>query len=181
MTTSAPRGGPLALRHGTASHPDRPAARPRPPGTSDATIAALGKLSEALEAVEQARGLLYGFHRLCGTADLTLQEAVGLLREAGHAALADDIEQTLVGRDIVPGKWSFQLVEDYDAGYWGVFRDVEDHARAELGVPARHVFEAEMKEREQRDPADNSPGADERLGRRLDHGGWACRRRAGYG
>jgi hypothetical protein len=31
-----------------------------------------------------------------------------------------------------------------------VFRDAEAYARAELGVPARHVFEAEMKEREQR-------------------------------
>jgi hypothetical protein len=55
-----------------------------------------------------------------------------------------------VGRDIVPGRWSFQLVEEYDTGYWDVFRDAEAHARSELGVPARHVFEAEMKEREQR-------------------------------
>jgi hypothetical protein len=63
-------------------------------------VAALGKLSEALEVAEHARGLLYGFHRLCGTTDLTLQEAVGMLRDAGHAALADDIEQALVvGRD----------------------------------------------------------------------------------
>jgi hypothetical protein len=157
MTTSAPRGGPLAQRYGRASHPDRPVARPRPPDTSDETIAALGKLSEALETVEYARGLLYGFHRLCGTADLTLQEAVGMLRDAGQTALADDIEETLVGRDIIRGGWSFQLVEAYDAGYWEVFRDVERHARAELGVPARHVFEAEMKESEQRGRADNSP------------------------
>jgi hypothetical protein len=55
----------------------------RPPGTSDATVAALGKLSEALEVAEQARGLLYGFRRLCGTADLTRQEAVSLPRDAG--------------------------------------------------------------------------------------------------
>ena len=122
----------------------------RPPGTSDTAIAALRKLPEALEVAEHARGLLYGFHRLCGTADLTLQEAVGMLRNAGHAELADDIEQTLDGRDIVPGRWSFQLVEEHDAGYWDVFRDAEAYARAELGVPARHVPEAEMKEREQR-------------------------------
>jgi hypothetical protein len=156
MTTSASRGGPLAQRHGTASHPGRPVARQRPPGTSDATVAALGRLSEALEAAEHARGLLYGFHRLCGTADLTLQEAVTMLREAGYAALAGDIEQTLVGRNVISGCWSFELVEAYDAGYWEVFRDVEEHARTELGVPARHVFEAEMKEREQRAPDDSS-------------------------
>ena len=151
MTPSQAAGeGPLARRHGTAAAPGRAVARPRPPGTSDATVAALGKLSEALEAAEQARGLLYGFHRLCGTADRTLQEAVAMLREAGHQALADDIEQTLVGRDTIGGRWSFQLVEDYDDGYWSVFRDAERHARAELGIASRHVFEAEMKEREQR-------------------------------
>jgi phosphatidylethanolamine-binding protein (PEBP) family uncharacterized protein len=31
----------------------------RPPGTGDDTVAALGKLSESLETVERARGLLY--------------------------------------------------------------------------------------------------------------------------
>ena len=121
----------------------------RPAGASDETVAALGKLSEALEVVEHARGLLYGFHRLCGTADLTLQEAVRLLRDAGHAELADEVDAGLVGRDIVPGSWSFQLVEAYDDGYWSVFRDVEANARARLGGAERHVFEAEMKRREQ--------------------------------
>jgi hypothetical protein len=141
--------GPLADRHGGAKHPEREPIHPRPDGADDATVGALGKLSEALEVVENARGLLYEFHRLCGTADLTLQEAVRMLRKAGHPELADDIDDTLVGRDIVRDMWSFQLVEAYDAGYWEVFRDVERHARQELGVPARHVYEAGMKVSEQ--------------------------------
>jgi hypothetical protein len=113
MTTPAQAGGPLTERYGAAAHPERPVARQRPPGASDATVDALGKLSEALEVAEQARGFLYGFHRLCGTADLTLQEAVSRLRDAGHADLAGDIgdiEHVLVGRDVIPGSWSFQLV-----------------------------------------------------------------------
>jgi hypothetical protein len=123
MTTPAQAGGPLTERYGAAAHPERPVARQRPPGASDATVDALGKLSEALEVAEQARGFLYGFHRLCGTADLTLQEAVSRLRDAGHADLAGDIgdiEHVLVGRDVIPGSWSFQLVELYDDGYWRV-------------------------------------------------------------
>ena len=69
---------------------DKPTAEHRrPEGVDDATVEALGKLSEALEVVEDARGHLYGFHRLTGTADLALGEAVDLLREAGHAELAD--------------------------------------------------------------------------------------------
>lgn len=147
---NGPEDGPLAAAYGTAEFPDRESVHPRPPGVDDATIAALGKVSEALEVVEHARGLLYGFHRLSGTADLTLQEAVRMLREAGHPDLADDIGRTMVGRDIVDGRWSFQLVEAYDSGYWQVFRAVEQHAREQLRVTDPHVFEAEMKDREQR-------------------------------
>lgn len=145
----APGGGPLTDRHGTAKRRGREPARRHPPGVSAASVEALGKLSEALEVAEHARGLLYGFHRLSGTADLTLQEAVRMLREAGHGELAGDIDAALVGRDTISGWWSFQLVEEYDAGYWQVFRDAEAAARAALGVPDRHVFEAEMKVREQ--------------------------------
>ncbi len=115
---------------------------------SDDVVAALGKLSEALEAVEHARGLLYGFHRLCGTADLTLQEAVEKFRKAGLDDLADEIEQCLVGRDILDGRWSFQVVEAYDSQYWSVFRDVEQEVRKRMGAD-QHILEAEMKHAEQ--------------------------------
>jgi hypothetical protein len=130
-------------------HPERPVARQRPAGLTDAEVEALGKLSEALEVVENARGLLYGFHRLCGTADLTLQEAVRLLHDAGHADLAAEIDETIVGRDIVDGLWSFQIVEKYDSGYWQPFRDAEQRARAALRDAEPHIYEAEMKYREQ--------------------------------
>lgn len=118
----------------------------RPPGTSDATIAALGRLSEALEVVEEARGHLYAFHRRCGTADLTLGDAVEQLRSAGHAELADRVEADLVGRNILAGRWSFQVVEEYDDGYYATFKRLEAKARDELVGGRRHLFEAEMKE-----------------------------------
>lgn len=113
------------------------------------TIEALGKISEALEAVERARGHLYSFHQLSGTADLTLQEGVAKLREAGHTELAEEIEAGLVGRDVLPGRWTFQIVEEYDDGYWSVFREHEDKARRLLAGARRHLFEAGMKEKEQ--------------------------------
>ncbi|WP_291040457.1 hypothetical protein [Herbiconiux sp.] len=126
----------------------------RPPGVSDETVAALGKLSEALEVVEQARGMLYGFHRLTGTADLALGEAVEGLRAAGHGALADQIDRTLVGRNVLEGRWTFQIVEEYDAGYYAAFRAADESAREALADGRRHIFEAEMKEerRTQGDP-----------------------------
>ena len=112
------------------------------------TVDALGKISEALEAVERARGHLYSFHQLSGTADLTLQEGVAKLREAGHAELAEEIEAELVGRDVLPGRWSFQIVEEYDDGYWSAFREYENKARQSLAGGRRHIVEADMKDDE---------------------------------
>jgi hypothetical protein len=118
----------------------------RPAGLSDATVTALGKLSEALEVVEHARGYLYGFHRLTGTADLALGEAVELLRTAGHTELADQLDRDMVGRNVLSGRWTFQIVEDYDDNYYGPFKAAEKQARDELAGGRRHLFEAEMKE-----------------------------------
>lgn len=118
----------------------------RPEGVDDATVEALGKLSEALEAAEVARGHLYTFHRLSGTTDLTLGDAVRQLRDAGHADLADRIDRELVGRNVIPGHWTFQIVEAYDDGYYATFRELERAARDELVGGRRHLYEAEMKE-----------------------------------
>ena len=140
--------------YGLARHPERQPAHERPDGVDDATVAALGKLSEALEVVEFARGLLYEFHRRSGTADLTLQEAVRMLREAGHEQIAAELDEVLVGRDVLPGRWTFQIVEDYDTGYWSVFRALEQRARELVGNSPPHLFEAEMKTAEQREGTD---------------------------
>jgi hypothetical protein len=118
----------------------------RPAGLDDATVEALGKLSEAWEVVEQARGFLYGFHRLTGKADLALGEAVELLRSSGHPELADRIDSELVGRNVIHGRWTFQIIEDYDDNYYSVFRAAEREARNQLAAGKRHLFEAEMKE-----------------------------------
>jgi hypothetical protein len=120
----------------------------RPDGVTDATVEALGRLSEALEAAEIARGRLYAFHRMSGTADRTLGEAVELLRKAGHEELAERVDTELVGRNLLRGRWSFQIVEEYDATYWTPFRELEQDARQQLVEGRRHLFEAEMKERE---------------------------------
>jgi hypothetical protein len=118
------------------------------PDLDDGTVEGLGKLSEALETVDRARGLLYAFHQLTGTADQALQDAVDLLREAGHTALADDLDRDLVGRNVIADRWTFQIVEDFDAGYWTTLRDFDARARTELADGDRHVYEARMKQRE---------------------------------
>ncbi|MFE7094742.1 hypothetical protein [Streptomyces erythrochromogenes] len=127
-----------------ADGPDR--AHERPEGVSDVTVEALGSLSKALETVERARGHLYGFHQLTGTADLELDRAVRLLREAGQAAWADRVEAEVLGRNVIPGHWTFQIVEAYNRTYYEPFRSVERQARETLAAGRDHVYEAEMKE-----------------------------------
>jgi hypothetical protein len=122
------------------------AAHRRPDGASDQTIEAMGKLSEAMEVVEHARGYLYGFHRLTGKADLALGEAVDLLRKAGHQELAETLEQSLVGRNVIDGRWTFQIIEDYDDNYYSALKEAERDARKQLLDGKRHLYEAEMKE-----------------------------------
>lgn len=117
----------------------------RPEGVDDATVEAVGKVSEAFEAIEEVRGRLYGLHRLTGTADLALGDACDLLRKAGHDALADRLETELVGRNVLDGRWTFQLVEEFDDGYYADFQRLEKLVRDELVQGRRHVFEAEMK------------------------------------
>jgi hypothetical protein len=118
------------------------------PDLGDDTVAALGTLSESLETVEQARGLLYGFHQLTGKADRLLQDAVQQFRDAGHAQLADDLDRDLVGRNVIADRWTFQIVEDFDASYWSTFRAFDQRARDLLSDGDRHVLEARMKQRE---------------------------------
>ena len=121
-------------------------AHTRPHGVSDATVEATGKLSEALETVEQARGHLYAFHQLMGRADLLTGDAEELMRKAGHDDIAERLGTEIIGRNIAEGRWTFQLVEEFDDGYWSDFRNFEKQVRDELVQGRRHLFEAEMKE-----------------------------------
>ncbi|MEU8182567.1 hypothetical protein AB0B85_12410 [Micromonospora sp. NPDC049044] len=122
-------------------------AHSRPSDVDDKTVEALGKLSEALETIHRVRGHLYSAHQLVGGADLTLDQVVKLLREAGHDETADRVEQELLGRNVLPGRWTFQIVEEFDDGYYAAFQEIERDAREKLAGGRRHIYEAEMKER----------------------------------
>ena len=113
---------------------------------SDATVDAVGKVTEALGFVERARGHLYSFHQLIGHADLVLGEACDELREASHTDVADRLESEVVGRNVLEGRWTFQVVEEFDDAYWDVLREHERRGGDEPAGGARHLHEARMKE-----------------------------------
>jgi hypothetical protein len=117
----------------------------RPDGTSDRLVEAVGRASEAFEYVERVRGHLYAAHQLMGRADFLFEEAADLLEEEGCAEDADRFRQHVVGRNLLDGRWTFQIMEEFDDVYYdvvrGEVRGLEDRRMA----GRRHVHEAEMK------------------------------------
>lgn len=118
----------------------------RPPRASDAQVEAVGKLTEALETIERARGRLYDFHQLTGHADEQLADAAARLEAAGEIELAEELRTSIIGRNVIEGRWTFQVVEEYDATYWGPLRDFEHQTRERVLDGVAHVYESELKE-----------------------------------
>jgi hypothetical protein len=75
-----------------------------------------------------------------------LGEACAKLRDAGHNSVAERLQTEMVGRNVLHGRWTFQIVEEFDDNYWSSFRDHERRVREELQGGARHLLEARMKE-----------------------------------
>jgi hypothetical protein len=122
--------------------------RRRPADASDELVEAVGKASEAMEYVERARGRLYDFHQLMGRADLLFGDAAERLRAAGAATEADELSTDVVGRNVLDGRWSFQIVEEFDDLYWGFVRERVRRIEQRHMDGVRHVHESELKERE---------------------------------
>lgn len=118
----------------------------RPEGCDDATVAAAGKLGEALEWVERARGRLYDFHQMMGRADFLMEDAADALERAGHDRLAAHLRSEIVGRNVLDGRWTYQVVEEFEDCYYLPARAADGLVRDELMGGNRHVYEAELKE-----------------------------------
>lgn len=126
--------------------PEQPdAEHRRPQGADDPAVAAAGKVSEAYEWIVRARGRLYDFHQLMGRADALLGEGIDGLRDAGHPELADDLTRSWLGRNALPDRWTFEIVEAFDDTYYEVATAGERRVRDEVTGGRRHVHEAEMK------------------------------------
>src|SRR5687768_8134176 len=101
----------------------------RPDGTDDATLAGVGKVSEAVEWIERARGRLFDFHQLIGRADFVLEEAADILDSAGQRDAADRLRVEVIGRNVLDGRWTFQVLEEFEALYYSAVRAVEEELR----------------------------------------------------
>ena len=119
----------------------------RPDGVSDLTVEGVGKMTEALEKLERARGRLYDFHQLIGAADMQVTEAADLLEKAGHHEQALQLRKNIIGLNALPGRWTFQIVEEFDDNYYASFKNAELTLRRDLTKGKRHIYESELKEK----------------------------------
>jgi hypothetical protein len=119
----------------------------RPEGVSDETVAGVGKLTEALEKLERARGALYDVHQIVGGVDEQVSEAADMLEKAGHSEQASMLREQIVGMNVLPGRWTFQIVEEFDDGYYTAVKQAEKDVREQLVSGRRHIYESELKER----------------------------------
>jgi hypothetical protein len=108
---------------------------------------AVGKATEALEYVERARGHLYAFHQLIGRADFLFQESALMLDVAGHRSHARSLWHNLVGRDVLEGRWTFQVVEGFDNDYYETARAEVHTLVDDLADGHRHLHEEELRRR----------------------------------
>ncbi len=118
----------------------------RPDGVDDATVKAVGKFSEGYEYLIRARGHLYSLHQLIGRADILFGEAAEMLETAGHKDLGQWLGKEIVGRNVLDGRWTFQMVEEFDHTYYEPVTVAEKIIRDGLMAGRYHVYESEMKE-----------------------------------
>lgn len=112
----------------------------------DDVVGAVGTASEAFEYLIRARGHLYSFHQLMGRVDLLFEEAADELDEAGEHEVAADLRDALVGRNVLDGRWTFQVVEEFDAVYWSEAERAVRALEERYQQGRRHVYEARLKE-----------------------------------
>ncbi len=108
-------------------------------------VEAIGKASEALEYVERARGHLYAFHQLIGRADIEFGKAAELLDACGLASDAATLTQKVVGRNVIEGRWTFQVVDEFDDLYYAAASDVVRQLEHDHLNGQRHTYERRMK------------------------------------
>jgi hypothetical protein len=81
-----------------------------------------------------------------GHADLLLGDAAAMFRGAGQRTAADHLDRDVVGRNVIDGRWTFQLVEEFDDAYYDLVRQLVRTLEAELAGGRRHLYERQMKE-----------------------------------
>ena len=115
-------------------------------GGSDGPVRAAHELEVALEWVERAWGHLVAFHHEIGHAQGMMLEAARRLEAMGEDALAERVRRDLAPRDVLPGRWTYRIVDEFREGFLAPARAVEEDDRGRLAGGRRHRFEASLRD-----------------------------------
>jgi hypothetical protein len=128
------------------------------PADDQRLLETMATATEAMEYVERARGHLITLHHLLGRAEVLFEEVAGELRAEGHSTEAAQLEREVIGRDVIEGRWSYELLEEFDRAYYEPVRDT--HREVVAGTVGRpHAREEHVRAARRR-------------------AGWATRRRS---
>jgi hypothetical protein len=111
------------------------------PDLSEAEIEALHSVELGLEWLNRAHGKLVEFHHSTGHAMDHLYDAEAKLRDAGHEAFADRLRDELLPKGAVEDRWTYDLLETFEAGLHDDVRAFERQVRDDVADGRRHVAE----------------------------------------
>lgn len=140
---SASDSNPPSRAH-SSSHPD--------PGHEDLELTpverdALHELQLAVEYVYRAYGDLLAFHHQLGHAMDRFATGEEYLREAGHDERANRLRDECLPSGAVDDRWTYELVEEFTAGFLEEITDFETDVREELADGLEHVTERDHQRR----------------------------------
>jgi len=117
------------------------------PRLSEAELDALHRAELGVEWLRRAHGSLVEVHHATGHAMDHLHDAEATLREAGHTDLADELRDDLLPTGAVGDRWTYDLLETFEAGILADVTDYERRVRAELADGRRHLTERRQERR----------------------------------
>lgn len=123
---------------------------------TDREVEAVHEVELAAEWIHRAHGKLLAVHHNTGHAMEHLAAAETLLRESGHDDVADDVRDRYLPQGVIDDdRWTYDLLECFEAGLLAEMTGLEERVRDEFVDGQRHVAERrqerEWKERAQRD------------------------------
>ena len=114
---------------------------------TDEECQALHDLKLGAEHVQRAYGHLLAFHHAIGRGMDHFAAAEAELREAGHLDPADELRDNHLPAGVLGDRWSYELVEEFQAGFLADVVAFESVVRDDLAAGVDHVAEREQQRR----------------------------------
>lgn len=112
---------------------------------TETLLQAAHRLEVAVEWVERAHGALLDFHHHMGHSQEMMLQAAAALAEAGETELGDRLREKIAPLDAIPGRWTYQIVDEFRAWFLEPVRAFEAEVRGTVNGGVRHRFEARLK------------------------------------